>query len=401
MKRTRTRTSHKIVGFFFFLLMLGSGLLLGTQSTLILKRDASGAVNAVNAWRLSGKLTLISRSVANLRDAKMARVALSETDRRSAAHRDAFGMASAPEELILVGDGTLAYPYQDDLPLIRAFLDNPRNSETVLTHPVDIRRTVASWFLLALALASAAGWAITKWLGRDPLAHLPRKVKPLPPQIGAAVFIGGIVLVGAFFTVGNQVFGPLATRKVALLLASASSDDAAGIEKAIRAGVFVDARDDQGMTALILAARAGALRAADALLRARANPDLRDMSDDSALGLAIQGSHAALALRLIDGGANIRAVDSNGRSPLFMAARAGDAAILQRLLAAGGAAEQRDAQGWTPLMAAAASGDAASVRTLIAAGADPLASLADGRRAVNLAASEQARHEILRSTRAR
>jgi ankyrin repeat protein len=250
---------------------------------------------------------------------------------------------------------------------------------------VDIRRTVASWALLALVAATVVGWIVQRLLGRDPLAGAPDKVKPLPPAVGMAVFGATILLGIAFFSVGDRFFGPLATRKVNLLMDSARSDDAAGIERAIASGVFIDVRDGQDSTALMEAARHGASRAAQAMLRAQASPDLRSGSNKSALDLAIHGGHEALALQLIDAKADISAGGSHGRTPLYLAARVCAGQVLKRLLALGADVAQKDDQGWTPLMAASASGKSVCVRDLLAAGADPSVALPDGRRAADIA----------------
>ena len=376
---------NAVAGIFFFLLILVAGLLLGTQSTLVLERDAAGQVRATNSWRLHDTVTLISRSVSNLREARMAQVNLTVSERRSSIHRDVFGMFINPEELRLIGDDSLAYPYREDQSLIQSFLRNPQSTRSVITHPVDIRRTVSSWVLLAFAALAALGWIVTLVLGRDPLAGKAEKVKPLPPAIGLSLFAGFILLAIAFFNFGDQFFGPLATRKVNLLMESARNDDATGIERAVASGVFVDVRDDQGGTALMEAARHGARRAAEALLRAHASPDLRSGSNDSALDLAINGEHEALALQLIDVHADIHAGGIEGRTPLHLAAHSCTAQVLNRLIALGANIAQKDEQGWTPLMAASASGKAACVRDLLAAGADPSVALPDGRRAADIA----------------
>jgi hypothetical protein len=384
MTQSAASKSNKVVGFIIFLVILVAGLLLGTQSTLRLERHADGRVDASNAWRLHDRITLISRSVTGLREVRMAQVNLTESERRSGAYRDAFGMLTNPEELLLVGDTSVAYPYQEDQSLIQAFLSNTQSTHASIVHPVDIRRSVASWALLAFAALAVVGWIVKLVLGRDPLAGAPDKVKPLPPAVGGALFLGVILLGIAFFTFGDKFFGPLATRKVDLLMTSASNDDAAGIERAVADGVFVDVRDGQGTTALMTAARRGASRAAQALLRAKASPDLRNISNDSALDLAITSGHEALALMLVDAHADIRAGGIHGRTPLYLAASSGACQVLEKLIALGAPIAQKDQQGWTPLMAAASSGKLACVRALLAAGADPSVALADGRRALDI-----------------
>lgn len=384
MTKRKPGKSDKVVGFIIFVIILVAGLLLGTQSTLLLERNAAGRVDATNVWRLHNTVTLISRSVTGLREARMTKVDLTVSDRRSGAYRDAFGMFTNPEELLLVGDASVAYPYREDQPLIQAFLRNTHSVRSSIVHPVDIRRLASSWVLLAISAATMIGWIVKRALRRDPLVDAPDKIKPLPPAVGMAAF-GGILLLGiAFFSYGDQYFGSLATRKVDLLMASARNDDIPGIERAVASGVFIDVRDGQGTTALMKAARHGATGAAKVLLRANASLDLRSGSNESALDLAINGGHEALALQLVDAQADIHAGGIHGRTPLFLAASSGSCQVLKKLIVLGAAIAQKDQQGWTPLMAAAASGKAVCVRDLLAAGADPSITLADGRRAIDM-----------------
>jgi len=357
-----------------------AGLLLGAQSKLTLTRDAAGAVTAINAWAFAGRQALISHSVANLREVKFEERSLTEDERRSSTSR-----SRARQIMVLVGDGQFAYPYQEDAGLIRSFLNNSRNAELVLSHPIDIRRKVASWLLLTLAALSAAGWIVTLILGRDPLKGVDRSVKPLPPAVGGSIFLGSVVLIAWFFMAGHHFFGPLATRKVKLLMDSATHDNAAGIVEAARSGVLIDTRDDQGMTALMLAVRAGGAHAVDALLNAGANPNLRADAEDTALMMAIHMRRPLLAVRLLAANPDVGISDSNGRTALHAAAERGDAAMVRLILKAGADVNLADSHGWTPLFFAAASSSEDAVRALLDAGADTTWKLPDGRIAADLA----------------
>ena len=369
MKRSSYRRRVYAIGYLLFLVLLTSGLLLGTQSSLTLERSASGAVTAVNAWRFAG-IPLIRRSVTGLHEVRIVPMTLSVRDQRSTAYHDIWGRRVIPERVVLIGDTTqVEYPYREDVSLIRSFLANPRNTRAQWTQPVDIRRQVASWLLLTVAGFSAAGWIWQRLGGHDPLSGAQRRVKPLPPAAGAAVFVGGIIVLFWFFTAGHRIFGPLATRKVQRLMQSASRDDAAGVIAAVREGAFVDARDDQDMTALMIAARSGAGHAQDALLQAGANQGLRDLNDNTAVMWAIQTKHMDLAVRLLDAGSGIEDADANGRTAVHLAAASGDPVVLRRVIEAGAQVNQPDAHGWTPLAFAAASGNGEAVAALRAAGA--------------------------------
>jgi hypothetical protein len=84
------RRQIKVVGYILFLVMLAGGLLLGTESSLTLDRNASGSVTAVNAWRFAG-VPLIRRSVTRLREVRLVPMNLSTRDERSSAYHDFRG----------------------------------------------------------------------------------------------------------------------------------------------------------------------------------------------------------------------------------------------------------------------------------------------------------------------
>ena len=398
-KRTRPKLKLSrplVVGLIFILVMISAGLLLGTRSTLTLTRDAaSGAVTAVNDWRFTNAVPLIRRTVTNVQKVGMKKMSLTETERRSSAYRDVFGMLNVPEQVTITGDSELRYPYREDFWLIDGFLKNRGNRQAILTHPVDIRRTVASWGLLLFGLASLFGWVFKFVTGRDPLAGAPEKVKPLPPKVGAAVFLGTIVVGLWFFAAGHKFFGPLAEAKVKLLLESAKENRVEGITRALHKGVFVDVADGQSTTALMIAASSGAEESVEALLAAGANPGLRDLDDRTALLRAIETKHPRIALRLLDAGTDLTSTDTNGRNALHYAAQVGDADLLRRLLKAGAELNKPDAHGWTALIFAAAYGGADSIRALLDAGADPAKKTSDGRTAADLAAQNPAARELL------
>jgi len=387
VKRSAYRRRVYFIGFVVFLAMLAGGLLLGTQSSLTLERGPAGNVTAINAWRLAG-VPLIKRTVTNLREVRLVEMSLSVRDQRSTAYHDMWGRRVIPERVVLVGDSPVEYPYREDVSLIRSFLKNPRNARVEWTQPVDIRRQASSWVLLALAGLSAVGWIWQRLGGRDPLSGAQKNVTPLPPAVGGAVFIGGIVVLGFFFTAGHRIVGPLATRKVTLLMESAAKNDAAGVTKAVQQGVFVDARDSQDMTALMLAARTGAVAAADALVQAGANLGLRDLNDNTAVMWAVQMKHADVATQLLDAGSGVEDADANGRTALHLAAERGNATLVRRILEAGGHVNQPDAHGWTPVFFAAASGSADTVAALVENGAVTTTKLPDGRTAADLAQSD-------------
>lgn len=103
------RRPLKKIGFVVELVMLVSGLLVGTQSSLTLDRNEAGAVTAVNAWRFAG-VPLIRRSVTGLREVRLVPMDVSARDLQSTAYHDIWGRRVIPERVVLVGDSEIDYP---------------------------------------------------------------------------------------------------------------------------------------------------------------------------------------------------------------------------------------------------------------------------------------------------
>jgi hypothetical protein len=78
------------------------------------------------------------------------------------------------------------------------------------------------------------------------------------------------------------------------LLSAAGSGDATGVRRALRQGANVNAALPSGWTALMEAARAGRLGAAEALLAAGADPDARDRAAGTVLDVAQQAGQDAV-----------------------------------------------------------------------------------------------------------
>ena len=74
-----------------------------------------------------------------------------------------------------------------------------------------------------------------------------------------------------------------------------------------------------GFTPLLLAAREGCVKCAEALVKAKADINLRDPEDISPLNLALLNARFDLAAYLIKAGANVNRWDMWGRSPLYSA----------------------------------------------------------------------------------
>ena len=159
---------------------------------------------------------------------------------------------------------------------------------------------------------------------------------------------------------------------------------------------LADARDESGVSALMLSRYHGAHDATAAIRAARtqldafeaatvgdvetlhdllhADPallDARSPDDATALHFAAFFAQPETARLLVDHGADLHAVSPTfgGVTPLHSAAAGGSAEIVHMLLAAGADASARQSLGFTALHAAAQNGDAAMARDLLDHGA--------------------------------
>ncbi len=175
------------------------------------------------------------------------------------------------------------------------------------------------------------------------------------------------------------------------LPAAAAHGALASVQRLLELGFAVDARDDQGASALLCACGAGHQEIASCLLDAGADPGLtsnsgvtplsaaviarrealvelllsrqvaleqRLPSDATALMVAAAVGHPEIVTRLLDAGADIHAVDSHGRSALHAAAQFGfehsdslrTRRLFDALLSRGAEINQADREGKTPLL---------------------------------------------------
>ena len=147
--------------------------------------------------------------------------------------------------------------------------------------------------------------------------------------------------------------------------------------------------DRGGFTALLFAARQGAIDVGRVLIELGANPDDVAADGTSALVVAAHSGQGALARFLLGSGADPNAAGS-GYTALHAATLRGDLALVEALVAAGAKVDARLLRGtqtryWgkdyalndvslvgaSPLWLAARYGDVPLMRALVAAGADP------------------------------
>jgi ankyrin repeat protein len=150
----------------------------------------------------------------------------------------------------------------------------------------------------------------------------------------------------------------------------------AEIERLVREGADINARDDFGRTPLMVAAYRGDTAVARVLIELGANVNaLENQSYDVITIAAVRNDLDMLKLAIATGG-NTRATTSPyGGTALIAAAHLGHAEIVKALLAARAPVDHVNNLGWTALIEAIVLGDGgerhqATVAALIAGGAD-------------------------------
>ncbi|KAG2495182.1 hypothetical protein HYH03_006788 [Edaphochlamys debaryana] len=185
------------------------------------------------------------------------------------------------------------------------------------------------------------------------------------------------------------------------LLAAAKLGGLSQVEALLVEGAKADVSDEEGLTAVHLAARQGHADTVRALLRAGADANAQTTAFVGQGGrtplhfAAAEGRLEALRA-LLAGGASHEAADWFGRTPLVAAAVFGDVEAVQALLSAGASVHAADKDQRTPLHYAARKGHWAVARALLQAGADPLARDKNGRTPLDAAPAGSTVAELIR-----
>lgn len=139
---------------------------------------------------------------------------------------------------------------------------------------------------------------------------------------------------------------------------------------------YLELRDKQGRTPLMLATQTNKIKVAETLIKAGADVNAKDgMQDTPYLLAGAQGYNEILELTLAHG-ANIKDTNRYGGTAIIPAAEKGHLETVKILLNAGLDPNQINNLGWTALMEAVILGNSSAryveiVKTLIDGGADP------------------------------
>ncbi|TNN57224.1 Serine/threonine-protein phosphatase 6 regulatory ankyrin repeat subunit C [Liparis tanakae] len=153
------------------------------------------------------------------------------------------------------------------------------------------------------------------------------------------------------------------------LHAAAFAEDVAGLQLVLRHGTEINAVDNSGCSALMVASDKGHSGTVAILLhRAKADLTLLDEHKNTALHLACSKAHEMCALLIlgeIHSPTLINATNGALQMPLHLAARNGLATVVQALLSRGATVLAVDEEGHTPALACAPNKDVADCLALI------------------------------------
>ncbi|WP_018182782.1 ankyrin repeat domain-containing protein [Kaistia granuli] len=160
------------------------------------------------------------------------------------------------------------------------------------------------------------------------------------------------------------------------LHAAAAKDDAAKIRELLAGSAAIDARDENGRTALLVATHGNKIQAAKALIEAGADVNAKDNIQDSPYLYAGARGHLEILKMTLEHGADLKSTNRYGGTAIIPASERGHVETVRTLVEAGTEIDHVNNLGWTALLEAIILGDGGErhqqiVRLLLAAGADP------------------------------
>ena len=159
------------------------------------------------------------------------------------------------------------------------------------------------------------------------------------------------------------------------IIATAERGDGAGVERLLKQGASVKARDGTGRTALLAATQHNRIEAARLLIAAGADVNAQDNISDSPYLLAGARGHVEILRLTLAAGADLNSVNRYGGTALTPACHYGHVEAVRELLNTRVALDHVNRLGWTCLLEAVILGDGGArhteiVRLVVAAGAN-------------------------------
>jgi len=173
------------------------------------------------------------------------------------------------------------------------------------------------------------------------------------------------------------------------LVDAARNQDAARVRVLLAGKADVNARSEDGSTALLWAAHWNDVDTADLLIRAHADANIANDFGMTTLSRACTNGSAALVELLLNAGANPNTRVATGETPIMTCASTGNADAVRSLIAHGADVRAKEpSQNQDALMWAASERHPDVVRLLVEAGANPQAHTKNGFTALHFAARE-------------
>lgn len=160
------------------------------------------------------------------------------------------------------------------------------------------------------------------------------------------------------------------------------------IKQLLASGADVNAKNIQGVTALMWASYFNNTKAMQLFMDAGADVNTKDNEGYTALIIAAEKNNVNAIKLLIKAGADVNAKCNDGATAIMRAAAHNSAKAIPLLIVAGADVSAKDNEGCTALMYAAANDSKKSVELLVKAGADVNAQNDDGDTALDIARKE-------------
>ena len=151
---------------------------------------------------------------------------------------------------------------------------------------------------------------------------------------------------GTFLRIPRPTPKPKTAASDSALYRAAATGDASAVEKLLTVGADVNAKNEDGRTALHVAANE---RVAKLLLAKGADVNARSNNGETPLHIASGDGRKDVAEALLENGADMNAETRAGKTPLHDAAMGAQAEMVEFLVKNGANVEAKAADGWTAL----------------------------------------------------